>query len=158
MKELKLSNSDKVALVDDEDFERCNQLKWKLNGSRKTSIMHRSRKYRGGWISLANFILNKVTGITDHKDRNLFNNQKSNLREATYQQNSFNQSKQDRKTSSKYKGVCWCKQKRKWQAYITNSVGKIHLGFFKNEWDAAQVYNFHAEDIFGEFAHFNSAT
>lgn len=43
--------------------------------------------------------------------------------------------------SSKYKGVCWHKKFKKWQAYITVNNCRKYLGYFKNEIDAAESYN-----------------
>ena len=49
----------------------------------------------------------------DHIDSNRLNNNINNLRWASFSQNSYNQNKQKRKTSSIYKGVSWHKPSQK---------------------------------------------
>ena len=35
--------------------------------------------------------------------------------------------------TSKYRGVCWCKQKNKWEATFQKEKKRIHLGFFDDD-------------------------
>jgi hypothetical protein len=49
----------------------------------------------------------------DHINHDGLNNRKINLRLCNQSMNNANQRKQTRATSSKYKGVSWCKEKRK---------------------------------------------
>ena len=79
--------------------------------------------------------------LVDHKDTNPQNNEIENLRELTTSQNTRNSHKIKKKTSSKYKGVCWNKQNKKWQANLTINYKMIFLGYFDNEDDAGQAYN-----------------
>jgi hypothetical protein len=92
---------------------------------------------------------------TDHKDRNKLNNQKENLRESTFVQNSTNKTKRNG-TSSKYKGIYWNKETQKWRGETTIDNIKQHLGYFDNEKDAALEYNIYAIKYFGEFAVLNN--
>jgi hypothetical protein len=50
------------------------------------------------------------------------------------------QQHQPRARKSQYRGVCWCKQSRKWQAQIQRD-GKHHLGYFEVEEDAARAFD-----------------
>lgn len=79
--------------------------------------------------------------LVDHKDTNPQNNKIENLRELTTSQNTRNSHKIKKKTSSKYKGVCWNKQHKKWQANLTLNYKMISLGYYSNEDDAGQAYN-----------------
>jgi hypothetical protein len=90
----------------------------------------------------------------DHIDGNTLNNQKSNLRNVTCQQNGCNKSK-CKNLFSKYKGVSRVKRDKKWQAYITVHQKPIFLGCFTNELDAAVAYNNAAIKYFGEYAKLN---
>lgn len=45
-----------------------------------------------------------------------------------------------RAKSSKYKGVCWCKDLQRWRARITIGGKQIWIGTFVNETDAALAY------------------
>ena len=76
----------------------------------------------------------------DHKDRNPLNNKRSNLRRATICQNARNKTSQ-KKSTSKYLGVWWCKQDKCW--YVRRTVDKQirHLGAFKSEVLAALAYD-----------------
>lgn len=60
-----------------------------------------------------------------------------------------------RKTSSKYKGVCWDKSKNKWVATMTHDKKSIYLGRFNNEIDAAKAYDAKAKEICGDKAILN---
>jgi hypothetical protein len=95
----------------------------------------------------------------DHIDGNRSNNDISNIREATKNQNGMNQKKQishnGKPLSSIYKGVDWYKRYKKWRARIEISRKSKHLGYFTSERAAAQAYNCAAIDHFGEFAKLN---
>lgn len=90
----------------------------------------------------------------DHIDRNILNNNMSNLRPCTHQQNAFNTS--SRKGTSKYKGVSWCKKSKKWQAHIMVNSHSKGLGRYTSEVEAAITYNKAARKYFGEFAYQNT--
>ena len=81
----------------------------------------------------------------DHIDRNPLNNNINNLREVTRQENCRNRTKlkyrNNKLTTSIYKGVCWNKQIEKWIARIMISGQRINLGYFAVEKDAAKAYN-----------------
>lgn len=57
--------------------------------------------------------------------------------------------------TSKYKGVHWYKQSKKWMVQIRLNDKQIYLGLFEREDDAARAYNKKAKEIFGEFACLN---
>jgi hypothetical protein len=46
----------------------------------------------------------------------------------------------DKKTTSKYTGVCWLKNKNKWLSNIYLNKKKKHLGLFDTELDAHNAY------------------
>ena len=92
--------------------------------------------------------------LVDHIDRNKVNNQVTNLRWATQQQNLMNMTIRTG-TSSQYKGVAYHKRRSKWEAYIIFNGNKLHLGLFVNAEDAARAYNTKAIELFGEFANLN---
>ncbi len=93
----------------------------------------------------------------DHVDRTRSNN--NNLRLATFACNSANQGKQQtyagKKTTSRYKGVTWDKNARKWKAQIVVNYKCIYLGYFPTEESAATAYNSAAIKHFGQYANLN---
>ncbi len=94
--------------------------------------------------------------LLDHKNRNGLDCRKTNLRDATHQQNSQNRPSH-MGSSSTYKGVYWNKNERKWRASIFVGKVSLNLGYFHLEEDAALAYNFAAHEHYGEFARFNQA-
>jgi hypothetical protein len=79
--------------------------------------------------------------LIDHKDTNKLNNNIKNLRELDSLGNGRNRNKSEKKSSSKYKGVCWDKEKRKWRAILGLNMKLLFLGYFDDEDDAGQAYN-----------------
>lgn len=139
MKEIPLTQG-KVALVDDEDFERLSQWKWyaRKDGSTLYAVRNAPGPERGT-ILMHREVLGDVPGEMDidHVDGDGLNNQKANLRIITHRQNCQNLHIQK---SSKYPGVCWHKRARKWQAQV-GIDGKIkYLGLYETENDAFEAY------------------
>ena len=71
----------------------------------------------------------------DHINRNTLDNRKCNLRIVTQFQNNQNQS---HNTSGKV-GVSFCKQNRKYKAYIKVNGKQISLGYYKYFNDAVKA-------------------
>lgn len=114
------------------------------NGVRKRMLLHRLIYSRYNPLS-ANETL-------DHADCDPLNNQKSNLRIATYSQNAINKIKKNVLTS-RYKGVNF--SKGKWISKIQKEGKSINIGHFPTELDAAIAYDIVAKLIFGNFAKLN---
>lgn len=45
-----------------------------------------------------------------------------------------------RETSSKHRGVYWCKNKKRWRAKIRIDGKQMHIGYYREENDAANAY------------------
>lgn len=127
----------------------------KLGYARVNFYLCRVRKsYQIHRLVGKHFVNLRWKGEFDHKDNNPSNNKWSNLRPASRSQQGAN-SRKRRNCSSKYKGVCFCKQTNKWRVIIQKNGKRINLGRFVNEEEAALVYNEAAIKYFGEFAHIN---
>lgn len=90
-------------------------------------------------------------------------NRKVNLRIATHKQNVWHRRKFIRRTSggfqkpsrSRYKGVDWVKDIKRWRVRIRVNGKRIYLGSYENEIDAAKAYDKAAKKYHGEFASLN---
>lgn len=95
----------------------------------------------------------------DHIDGDPSNNDISNLREATNQENGMNQKKTKsyggKSTSSKYKGVYWHKRDKKWMVNIQIDGKREHFGPFTSEISAAKAYNKAAVETSSKFTRLN---
>jgi hypothetical protein len=149
MKEIKLTQN-KVALIDDEDYEYLNQFKWYANKVRNTFYAKRGRNKTAQ--QMHRIIMNPPTNMQiDHKDHNGLNNQKFNLRLCTNSQNRMNSIPYGK---SKYLGVSIFRGKiPRAQIKVNNKI--IYLGQFKTEEAAAREYDEMAKIYHKEFANLN---
>lgn len=90
--------------------------------------------------------------IVDHIDRNPQNNNPNNLRIVSLIENNRNRTKQ-RNTSSKFIGVSFNKQAKKFRSQIRVNGQRIYLGLFSSELEAAIAYNNYI--ISHNLSHFN---
>lgn len=149
MKEITLTNSDKTAMVDEDDYEYLSRWNWQLFKS--SGHVGRS-EYGKGSILLHREVNKTPEGMfTDHINMDKLDNRKENLRTCSKGQNSMNRQKQKGNYSSKHKGVTWCKRHKKWKTRV-KFKGKTHsLGYYFDENEAAEAYNKRAKELFGEF-------
>ena len=150
MRRIKLTNSNKVALIDDEDYELVSQHKWRLHSC---GINSYARTFLNGKKPMMHrLILAPPPGMDiDHVNHNGLNNKRCNIRICTRTQNQANS--KPRKGTSKYKGVSWSNTEKKWRAFIRmNGKGRT-IGRFDSELKAAKAYKKAAIEYFGEFAH-----
>ncbi len=156
MKEIQLTKG-KKALVDDADYDWLNQWKWYAMNSRGSYYACRTSVNKGikRYILMHRLIFSGIhpSCLVDHIDGDGLNNQKSNLRSCNNKQNVRN-SKPIIGTS-KYKGVSFSSDRKKWQAKIKHNGNSIWIGYFDYESDAAIAYNEAAKMYHGEFARLN---
>jgi len=88
--------------------------------------------------------------LIDHINRDKTDCRTANLRYVTSQQNSMNRSI-GRNCTTGYVGVCYHKQRKKYQAKISLNNRNIHLGTSSNPIECAQMYNIASLLLFGEY-------
>lgn len=149
--ELTLQNQTKVALIDDEDFELVKPYKWYLmyqNGREKAvaAVLYGTSLY------LHRLLLGEPDGLVDHKNRDVKDNHKTNLRITNAQGNNQNRGPLPG-SSSKYKGVT--KVGNKFMAQIKVGKKNHYLGLFEYEINAARAFDKKAKELSGDMAYLN---
>lgn len=158
-KEIQLTQ-DKVALVDNADFELASRFKWYLL---KAGRLHYAiccmymgmidGKGKTVSMTLHRLIMRPQQGMeVDHRDHDGLNCQRSNMRVCTHSQNIANERKCERPRTSQYKGVYWNMERKKWRTEIRINGTKQWLGYFTSEIEAAKAYDIAAKEHFGEFS------
>jgi hypothetical protein len=155
MKQLKIHSRTKIVYtqVDDEDYDSLIKYKWWITPDGYIW----TRDHSNGWKDVKNLLIHRVVmnapkGITvDHKDRNPLNNQKSNLRFATYTQQNINTKMRSDNTSG-HRGVYWEPRRNCWRVCINFNKKQIHVGQFKDKDEAIVAYNTKCKELYGEFA------
>lgn len=155
-KEIHLSNG-MIARVSECDYEMLSEHNWYLS-----KCYYTGRPYASAWIDGKNVTMHRLImrdvvpdGLeVDHRDLDGLNNTRENLRPATRSQNMANTGKRPGVFSSIYKGVHRLKENY-FKAYIMVRMKRIHLGYFRDEDEAAKAYDRAAVFHFGEFARLN---
>ena len=144
----------KVALVDDEDYERINAYKWYYcKGYAVRKFGSPPRKF----VYMHRVILDTPDGLeTDHVNGDGVDNRKANLRACTRSENQRNLGRTISNTSG-FKGVTKSKGSTKWIASIKHFGQQIYLGRFTTPEAAARAYDEAALKLHGEFARTNEA-
>jgi len=134
MKEIKLTKG-YVALVDDDDFKYLSQYNWIATVGRHTvyAIKSKSRE----WMHRVIMNTPKSKEV-DHIDGNGLNNSRSNLRNCSHKENSWNR-KSQKGSISKYVGVSYDKFRKlkRWRASLYHEGKFMSIGVFKTEREAA---------------------
>jgi len=84
---------------------------------------------------------NKYESVIDHIDENKLNNREDNLQLISHRENISKGFKN--KGTSKFTGVSWNNENKKWQSFIRIPKGKnINLGSFDTDYRASIAYQF----------------
>jgi hypothetical protein len=140
MKEIPLTKG-QIALVDDEDYERCRVLKWSAiqphEGYYYASCSFRSLHSNPSTTMMSRFIMGVTDRkmVVDHINHDTLDNRKENLRVCSQRQNRQNLAMDK---SSKYPGVI--RFRNGWRARIRISGKLMSLGVYADEREAARAY------------------
>lgn len=146
----------KIALVDDEDYERVMSLgPWAAVNKDGQWYAYANR--RPGTLKMHRVIMDPPADRdVDHEDRDGLNNVRSNLRVATRTQNNGNAGVRNDNTSG-FKGVVRDNSRGCWKAQIGVKGKARFIGRFADPAEAAMAYDVAALAYFGEFALTNEA-
>lgn len=140
-------------LLDIEDFEKFKDITiYYVKGGYPSFNNNGIRTYVHRYLANAG-----ENDIVDHKNMNILDNRKENLRLTTHVYNKGNIKKYNIKNpTSKYKGVIYDKINKNWIARVVYIQKVFYRGRYKSEESAALAYNFYAKKAFGRFAHLNN--
>lgn len=142
----------KIAIVDDEDYEKVSQYKWHYSTKTRSVKGYAQRKIKNGDTYMHRFIMNcPKDKVVDHKDGDTLNNKKDNLRICSQSKNMMNKTIMSNNKSG-YKGVHFHKLLGRWVAQIKVNDKVIHLGVFDTPEEAFIERNRAAEKYHEEFA------
>lgn len=157
VKEIRLTHG-KVALVDDEDFDRVSKFAWSAKKAPRRKNLWYAYRITGRidrTHPITEWLHHFIQGSkhqTDHRDGNGLNNQKSNLRPCNDSQNSANR-RLNANNSTGFKGVT--SRRGKFVVQIGKKGSGKWIGTFDLPEDAARAYDAEAVKRFGEFARLN---
>lgn len=136
-------------LVDDDVYWVICKHRWSLTGGSKPYAATRINNIH---VRLHHLVIGcPPEGLqVDHINGNTLDNRRCNLRFATPSQNCQNKAPA---LLRKWKGIR--QYKCGWMARIRTPDGRICLGTFKTDIEAARAYNEAAKRLFGEFARLN---
>lgn len=160
--ELRLTNSDRPALVSAGDFERVLAFsrRWRVE-RRPGRLPYVVCRKNGKRVMLHRLVLDAWDyRRIDHRDGDRYNNTRENLRWTTSRLNARNTPPYRKRAErrSVYKGVSWHKRNGMWQAQVHTlwnggpKAGKgrtVHLGYSRCEMCAALLYDNGARRLFG---------
>jgi hypothetical protein len=156
MKEIRLTR-DMVAMVDDSDYDDLAQYAWYALAGK--SHYYAARRNAGGQypriVLMHRYLMQAQEGFeVDHIDGNSLNNQRSNLRVGTKQENSANRRRYTENGSVKReRGVR--QRNGRWIAEVKNLGRTIYLGTYATKGEAMEAYNTKATELYGPFARLN---
>jgi hypothetical protein len=160
MKLIPLTNSDRVAVVDDEDFERISAFRWR-EARPPGGALYAVRPGRPEDGTKVVAMHREVMGCrfgdgktVDHADRDGLNNRRSNLRVCTQAENLRNRAGSSLSRTG-FKGVRISRATaygKRYYAEIKANGQKHHLGSFETVEQAHAAYVAAAHRLHGEFA------
>jgi ribosomal protein L21E len=155
MKEIKLTNSDKVVKIDDKYYELISKYTWRINTNGYAMSTKWLDKYKTR--AMHRYIMKVYNSkiYIDHINHNKLDNQEDNLRLADSRINTINRKKQVGNFTSKYKGVSYNKKSNSYRVYVHLDNGTKYGGSYDNEYDAARCYNYLTFQLHGKESYLN---
>lgn len=131
--------------IDKDDYGKIKSYRWFISrrGYVRTKFMRKGKWYRH---RLHTFLLGKRDGfVVDHRDGDSLNNRKGNLRHATYEQNSWNNSNIKKYTAYKVRDMFQCEFRYRGQV--------IRLGRWDTRKEAIDIAEKFQTFLHGEYGY-----
>ena len=136
----------RTVLVDDCDAHLANS-KWYVMKAPQYPVGYAIREINGNGLRSRIFLHHAIIGyplnglVVDHINGNSLDNRRSNLRITTQRENTQNQKcHRNGLKTSKYIGVWWRPDRKKWSTMISVKGKRKYLGMFLNQEDASRAY------------------
>jgi hypothetical protein len=154
------SNDDKLEfLIDKEDYKLLKDFTLRVEWRNEVPYLRYAvqEQYEATSFYAINVIMEAHGldgGMTTRKNRNYFDLRKSNIVSVDHSSLNATQKVRNQKTkkSSKFKGVYWNRQARKFQAGVHYKGKAYYCGNYHEEVDAARAYDAKALEVFGDVA------
>lgn len=146
---VKLSNSEKEMVTDQDIWERCKKYYWSL-GSRGYPATNIPKLRKPIVFHIFAFPDCPSGFVRDHINGDKLDNRRENIRFILPGENSMNRGKGKNNTSG-HVGVCWNKREEKWVAHIQVDRKVINLGYFTDIQDAIAARKQAEIKYFGEY-------
>ena len=148
MKTIPLTQN-KFALVDDSDYAELSKHNWHARKDLNTFYAQRKEKVNGAWVivHMHRVIAETPSDMkTDHIDGDGLNNQRSNLRVVTHQQNMMNMRKRKDNTSG-ITGIYWREKWKNWEVNFNYKNKYYYGGAWKTIEDAKAALDKMRKDL-----------
>ena len=146
----------KYAIVDDDDFEKLNLLRWNCNSFGYATRVQRTKEdyTKKEVLIMHRIVMGARKGdLIDHINGDKLDNRKENLRFADKSKNAMNMHKVYGEIP--YKGVYFDKTKQSYAVRISINGKHTFVGRYKTDIEAAKAYDKAATKHYGEFANLN---
>ena len=135
------------AIIDDEDFDLVNQYQWRGHKGGKNC----DHVYAVTRLRMHRLIMNAPPGmVVDHINGDTLDNRKSNLRICSTAQNQ--QNGKARGGSSRFKGVSYNAQKKRWLGAFMANGKTYYVGCFIDEEECARAVDKKRKEVCGDYA------
>lgn len=153
---LPLQRAGLFAVIDAADISLVSGRNWQLeldkNGRPKCVKSDITLDGKRHCLKLHRVLLGNPSSAIDHRDRDVLNNRRSNLRLATSTQNACNKGTG---AGRQFRGIVWHEQFQKWGVRVQVARLTHSFGLFLDPEVAARVYDAAARELHGEFASLN---
>lgn len=147
---------DKVAIVDDADFDKVIYYCWCLNNRGYANASLRTGERGGPVISMHELVTAKAPQVYEihHKDGNKLNNQRKNLEFLSIAEHKMRKGLQKNNVTG-YKGVAYDNTRQKYLASVSFQKETYFVGRFNTAEEAAKAYDQKVIELYGINAHLN---